>query len=197
LQVPKLSDIQLALFRLTTPDRSEARKRRRQREEPGRKRAEGYVERCLAQKAKADEKFLVGLHAAIVGGQPVGYRTGPVVVRWHGVVVYRPPAAEELPSAMRGFFDLAGSGVEGAGSACLYLLKVHPFVRANGRTARWAATYLLMVDGFSPRRGRSLESFVDSSVDEYYGALALSTDDSPGPWLEYFSQAVGFAFKQR
>lgn len=115
-------------------------------------------------------------------------------------MVYRPPVPELLPSAVQGFQALTDSGsddspVQTAGLACLHVLKAHPFAEGNGRTARGVATYMLLRAGYVPRPFKSVETYVDSNVEEYYTKLGQSTLERPGPWLKYFARAANHAFR--
>lgn len=152
-----------------------------------------------------DEAFLLGLHATILkdsvkhrhaGGT---YRSKPVVVRWKGNIVYAPPKPEEVPGMMKDLFsELQGyDGTNALQRSCmvlLSLLKVHPFRDANGRTARWTATYMLRRGGFSVQPDWTLEKYVDGHLEEYYNKLNKSTNEDPWPWVAYYSDAVSKAF---
>jgi Fic family protein len=114
-------------------------------------------------------------------------------------VVYVAPPADELPLSMKDFYAAAediheSEVVKHAGRMLLRLLKIHPFTQGNGRIARWVATYMLRRAGYHERPLRTMEKYIDEHLDEYYEALALSSNEAPRLWDVYFSDAVGEVF---
>ncbi len=185
--------------------RGARRKRRREIESDSRERARSFIGGCLASKAPVDEPFVLELNRIILldskkhASSAGRYRSTPVVVRWGGRVVYRPPEPELLLSWMRHFFELVQEpgqmpAVELAGTACLKILKAHPFREANGRTARTVATYLLQGKGYTEKPSRSLEAYVDSDMEKYYAVLSKSSEEEAEPWHSYFARAVKWSF---
>lgn len=70
--------------------------------------------------------------------------------------------------------------------------KVHPFVEANGRTARAAATLLLYIDGYDFKKFFSLDEYYDQDPLGYYLALQSMEhiEDDMTTWLEFFSEGL-------
>lgn len=79
-----------------------------------------------------------------------------------------------------------------AGIIHYQLTYIHPFVEANGRTARAMATLSLFNDGYDIRRFFSLDEYYDQDVERYYHFLRI-TDETGDmtKWLEYFSDGLG------
>jgi len=143
----------------------------------------------------------------IVPGEQVGrYRETQVVLKDEGTdeVVFRPPAAIEVPYLVEDFFDWLNSTeakkihpVLRAGVAHYYIVSVHPFVEGNGRTARALATLVLFAENYDIKKFFSLEEYFDKDAQRYYAALTKADKQSPAltqrdltSWLEYFSQAT-------
>jgi len=82
--------------------------------------------------------------------------------------------------------------VIGAGIAHYELVRIHPFIDGNGRTARVLAALLLFLRGFDAKQFFCLDDYYDSDRPAYY--RALQTVD-PGTqeltaWLTYFVEGV-------
>ena len=151
------------------------------------------------------EAVICELHRLVVrdilSEQEAGrYRRVPVVVGIPatGEVRFRPPDWDEVPDQMA---DLAAwidspqaedlMPVLHAGIAHYELVRIHPFVDGNGRTARALATLILYKRGFDTRRFFALEEYYNMDRMSYYEALA-SADESGDltEWLEYFVQGI-------
>ena len=81
-----------------------------------------------------------------------------------------------------------------AGIAQHELVRVHPFIDGNGRTARMLTTLLLYQRGYDFKYLFDLSTYYDRDRDKYYGALR--TADATGDhtaWLEYF--VGGFSYQ--
>ena len=83
----------------------------------------------------------------------------------------------------------------------LDLLCIHPFDDGNGRVARLLSGYLLQRAGYGVGRYVSIEQLLYESKDEYYSALADSTegwfDDGRHalwPWASYLLEQLGAAY---
>ena len=79
-----------------------------------------------------------------------------------------------------------------AGISHYELVRIHPFVDGNGRTARALATLILYLRGFDIKRFFALDDYYDSDRPAYYAALQSvnqETLDLTG-WLEYFTGGV-------
>jgi len=134
------------------------------------------------------------------------YRQTQVVLRNSATdeVVFRPPAAVEVSFLTEDFFAWLNSAegrkahpVLRAGIAHYYLVAVHPFIEANGRTARAFAILILFAEGYDVKKFFSLEEYFDKDALHYYQSLMAV--DKQGrdlaernltPWLEYFTQAM-------
>jgi Fic family protein len=131
-----------------------------------------------------------------------GYRTKQVVVRSveSGEVAFRPPVSFDVPFLIQDFFTWLNSQdaqdihpIIRAGIVHYELVRIHPFVDGNGRTARAMAMLLLFGEGYDIKRFFSLEEYFDKDVQEYYRAI-LSVQKSETQdmtyWLEYFSYGL-------
>lgn len=143
----------------------------------------------------------------ITDGRAGQYRQTQVILRNSGTgeITFRPPPAIEVPFLMEDFFAWLNS-VEGkkthpvlrAGIAHYYLVSIHPFIEANGRTSRAFATLILFAEGYDIKKFFSLEDYFDKDAAHYYQAL-MDVDKQQRdpaerdltPWLEYFTLAMG------
>lgn len=156
--------------------------------------------------AKLREINRIACEKILDEGRAGEYRTVPVVVKNSrtGEVVFRPPPAVEVPFLLEDFFGWLNSDegkkihpVLKAGIAHYVLVAIHPFVEANGRTARAFATLILYAEDFDIKKFFSLEEYFDKDAMRYYQAI-METDkqdrDLAGrdltPWLDYFTQAM-------
>lgn len=83
----------------------------------------------------------------------------------------------------------------------LDLLCIHPFADGNGRVARLATTHLLQRAGYGVGKYVSVEQLIYETKDEYYQALAASTQDwfddgqhSAWPWAGYLLGRLDAAY---
>lgn len=70
------------------------------------------------------------------------------------------------------------------------LVRIHPFVDLNGRTARIVATWSMYRDGYDIKKFFSLEEYYDQDLVKYYDALDSAHSGDLTIWLEYFVQGV-------
>src|SRR5208337_1021217 len=114
-------------------------------------------------------------------------------------VVYSPPAAKEVRPLIDGLIAWLNSEaarqmhpVLVAGIAHYELVRIHPFVDGNGRTARALATLILTMREFDIKRFFTLDDFYDSDRAAYYAVLKRVNGTYPDctPWLEYFLEGV-------
>lgn len=143
----------------------------------------------------------------ITDGRTGKYRQTQVVLKnsQTGEITFRPPPAIEIPFLTEDFFDWLNSSqskkahpVLRAGIAHYYLVSVHPFIEANGRTSRAFATLILFAEGYNIKKFFSLEDYFDKDAARYYQSLMevdkqhsdLTKRDLTS-WLEYFTQATG------
>jgi Fic family protein len=79
-----------------------------------------------------------------------------------------------------------------AGIAHYELVRIHPFVDGNGRTARALATLVLCQRGFDTKRFFALDEYYNQDRASYYEALRSVEPDTRDltEWLEYFVQGI-------
>jgi Fic family protein len=153
------------------------------------------------------EKTLLRIHRRLTRGtldDPSDsgvYRRKYIVVgnRRTGMVDFFPPENEQVPLLVRDSLTWLNSPtaleldpVIQAGIAHYELVRIHPFVDGNGRTARVIAALLLHIRGFDAKRLFSLDDFYDADRKAYYAALATVDRDvrDMTKWLEYFATGV-------
>jgi Fic family protein len=114
-------------------------------------------------------------------------------------VVYSAPSPKEVPVLMAAFIAWLNSDtthqmhpVLVAGIAHYELVRIHPFVDGNGRTARALATLILAMREFDIKRFFTLDDFYDSDRPAYYAVLKAVNNTYPDStiWLEYFTEGV-------
>lgn len=107
-----------------------------------------------------------------------------------GEVVFDAPTAAELDSELDELINWDKQTdlhpLLKAGVMHFELVRIHPFVDLNGRTARIAATWSLYRDGYDIKRFFSLEEYYDQNVTRYYDSLDSAHDGDMTEWLEYF-----------
>ena len=167
----------------------------------------GYIDRrFLSQERPVAEEAILHLHALVVkdilppaeAGQ---YRRVMVVVGVPatGEVIYRPPDWEDVPGLMTDLVAWLNSPratalmpILEAGIAHYELVRIHPFVDGNGRTARALATLVLAQRNFDTKRFFALDEYYNQDRASYYEALR-SVDPRTRDlteWLEYFVQGI-------
>lgn len=119
-------------------------------------------------------------------------------------IVFEPPAVKLVKPLTVDFlkwFDsplaLKIDPVLQAGIAHYELVRIHPFVDGNGRTARVLASLALYKRGFDVKRFFALDDYYDHDRPAYYAALKSvdkNTLDLTG-WLEYFTGGVAVSIK--
>jgi len=114
-------------------------------------------------------------------------------------VVYSPPPPKEVVPQMNALVGWLNSDaahqmhpVLVAGIAHYELVRVHPFVDGNGRTARALATLILAMREFDIKRFFTLDDFYDRDRPAYYNMLKAVNRTYPDctVWLEYFTEGV-------
>jgi len=122
-----------------------------------------------------------------------------VVDRATGEVVFNPPPTEEVLKLVDELLEWINSEdaikldpVLGAGVIHYELVRIHPFVDGNGRTARVMATLWLYKRGFDIKRFFCLDDYYDRDRRAYYEALKSVDQESLDltKWLEYFTDGV-------
>jgi len=171
-----------------------------------------YIDELSNQKKKAiTEEVILQIHKlttrSILEPSKSGrYRKIMVyVTNVFGEVEYTPPKAEKVPEMMKGFVEwLAGAEasethpVLASGIAHHELVRIHPFVDGNGRTARALATLILYQRGFDTKRFFALDDYYNENRLAYYAALqkgSPSRKELTG-WLEYFTSGVAYSMNK-
>ncbi len=132
------------------------------------------------------------------------YRNRYVVVgnRFTGEVFFRPPQNLEVPGLVKDLLSWINSEeskeldpVIEAGIVHYELVRIHPFVDGNGRTARVLAALILYLRGFDTNQFFCLDDYYDSDRPAYYKALQSVKPDTLDltNWLEYFTEGVNIS----
>lgn len=166
----------------------------------------------LSDKPQYSQKIIkeinrIACERIITDDRAGNYRQTQVVLKNSatGEITFRPPPAIEMPFLMDDFFAWLNSveakkihPVLRAGIAHYYLVSIHPFIEANGRTARAFATLVLFAEGYDIKKFFSLEDYFDKDAARYYQSLMEAdkqhrdlTKRDLTAWLEYFTQAMG------
>jgi Fic family protein len=121
-----------------------------------------------------------------------------------GEVIFMPPPTEQVSQLANDLLEWFNSTVVNkidpvieAGLTHYELVRIHPFIDGNGRTARVIVTLVLYKRGFDSKRFFALDDYYDQDRRGYYGALKSvdqSTLDLTG-WLEYFTGGVAVSIK--
>ncbi len=126
------------------------------------------------------------------------------VVNGLGETVFMPPLTEEVPDLIAEFLDWFNStaieevdSVIVAGLTHYEMVRIHPFIDGNGRTARIMATLLLYKRGFDLKRFFALDDYYDHDRPAYYAALQTVDPEiiDVTEWLEYFTDGVAASMK--
>lgn len=149
------------------------------------------------------ESILQTLHALtmqrLLPDEQIGqYRMQQVVVRSvkTGEIAFRPPVSLEVPSLTESFLEWL-TGKEGrqmhpilrAAITHYELVRIHPFIEGNGRSARAFANLVMYAEGYDFKRFFSLEQYFDSDIESYYQAILSVQENDTNDltfWLEYF-----------
>jgi len=119
-------------------------------------------------------------------------------------VTFRPPPTEEVLKLIEDFLEWFNSpiiyelnSVIVAGLIHYELVRIHPFIDGNGRTARIMATMLLYKRGFDLKRFFALDDYYDHDRNSYYDALQTVDQNTLDvtEWLEYFTDGVAISIK--
>ena len=132
------------------------------------------------------------------------YRNRYVVVgnRFTGEIFFRPPQNLEVPGLVKDLLSWINSEeskeldpVIEAGIVHYELVRIHPFVDGNGRTARVLAALILYLRGFDTNQFFCLDDYYDSDRPAYYKALQSVKPDTLDltNWLEYFTEGVNIS----
>jgi len=132
------------------------------------------------------------------------YRNRYVVVgnRFTGEVFFRPPQNQEVPGLVKDLLSCINSKeskeldpIIEAGIVHYELVRIHPFVDGNGRTARVLAALILYLRDFDTNQFFCLDDYYDSDRPAYYKALQSVKPDilDLTDWLEYFIEGVNIS----
>jgi Fic family protein len=79
-----------------------------------------------------------------------------------------------------------------SGIAHYELVRIHPFIDGNGRTARALATLILYLRGFDTKRFFALDDYYNEDRSRYYAALQTVDPETINltQWLEYYTEGV-------
>lgn len=117
------------------------------------------------------------------------------------VITFRPPHTHEVPKLVQAFLDWLNEArsrinpVLVAGLTHYEMVRIHPFIDGNGRTARTLTTLLLLMEKFDTKRFFALDDYYDSDRMSYYSALKSVDPKTVNvtKWLEYFCEGVAFS----
>lgn len=121
-----------------------------------------------------------------------------------GETVFMPPLTEEVPKLIDKFLEWFNSSeneevdsIVIAGLTHYELVRIHPFIDGNGRTARIMATLILYKREFDVKRFFALDDFYDKDRPAYYAALQSVDPETSDvtEWLEYFTDGVTSSIK--
>jgi Fic family protein len=129
------------------------------------------------------------------------FRNRQVIVgnRITGEVIFIPPPTEQVPQLVDDFIEWFNSNEINEidpviqGSITHYeIVRIHPFIDGNGRTARIMATLVLFKRGFDTKRFFALDDYYDQDRRSYYAALNRVDQNTLDltDWLEYFTDGV-------
>ena len=167
----------------------------------------------LKQPVEYTEEILKSIHKMTVvrilpDGESGDYRQVQVAIKNSrtGDITFMPPPSIEVPYQIQDFFAWVNSesgrahhSVLRAGITHYELVRIHPFVDGNGRTARAMATLILYGEGYDVKRFFSLEEYFDNDALRYYEALASVGEGESmdlTQWLEYFTLGLAAELDQ-
>jgi Fic family protein len=159
--------------------------------------------RLLNQACELDMPVLLSLHEILLPpSHPYRgrFRDSPLVVRFNGIVHWRPPPADEALRLMRATLvwintsvkeGVTGDARDCAARVLFQTTDIHPFFDGNGRVARTLATWLLIKGGYALLMDPG--SYCHQHRTAYYKALDSHSLD-PTLWPKFFSQMVDYCF---
>lgn len=115
------------------------------------------------------------------------------------VVTFRPPETKNVPKLVQDALDWLNDEETGSINSVIVggithyeMVRIHPFIDGNGRTARVLATLIFLIRGFDAKRFFALDDYYDSDRIAYYDALKSVDPKSLNltKWLEYFCEGV-------
>ena len=134
------------------------------------------------------------------------FRNRYVVVgnRFTGEIFFRPPQNHEVPVLIKDLLEWINSEeskeldpIIEAGIVHYELVRIHPFIDGNGRTARVLAALILYLRSFDVNQFFCLDDYYDSDRSAYYKALQSVKPDilDLTDWLEYFVEGVNISIE--
>ena len=134
------------------------------------------------------------------------FRNRQVVVanKATGEIIFKPPPTKQVPRLVNEFFLWYNSknaneidSVIKAGLVHYEIVRIHPFIDGNGRTARILATLTLYMRGFDTKRYFALDDYYDHDRRSYYEVLSRVDTNTINltEWLEYFTEGVVISSK--
>ena len=129
------------------------------------------------------------------------YRTANVVIQASDTreITHRAPEFERVPELMRYLMEWLNDPktqhihpILKSGIFHAIFAKIHPFVEANGRTSRAAATLQLYLDGYDIKKFFSLDEYYDQDPLAYYVALQTieHIESDMTAWLDFFCEGL-------
>ncbi|MBI5298684.1 MAG: Fic family protein [Deltaproteobacteria bacterium] len=115
------------------------------------------------------------------------------------VVTFQPPLIKEILKLVQNFLNWLNdkkteniNPVLVSGITHYEIVRIHPFIDGNGRTARTLATLILLMRGFDTKQFFALDDYYDSDHMAYYAALKSVNPETVDitQWLEYFCEGV-------
>lgn len=161
-------------------------------------------------KNKFTQDLILKIHKAVVKGtlnlkgDEGSYRNRQVIVGYKDsdgrtVVTFRPPETSKVPHLVLDLLwwlnDAKTNDINPAivgGVAHYEMVRIHPFIDGNGRTARIIATLIFLMRGFDSKRFFALDDYYDGDRMAYYAVLKSVDPKSLDltKWLEYFCEGV-------
>ena len=124
--------------------------------------------------------------------------------RYTGEVIFEPPPVNQVSILVKDFLDWFNSAeieeidtVLFAGITHYEIVRIHPFIDGNGRTARVMAALIFSKKGFDTKKFFTLDDYYDQNRRSYYDALKNVNQDTLDltEWLEYFTEGVATIIK--
>lgn len=164
-------------------------------------------------KDKFSKKIILKIHKDLVKrtlpktSDEGTFRNRQVVVGYRDdygrtVVTFNPPKTSLVPKLIENFLgwinysDTKNMNPVIIGGITHYeIVRIHPFIDGNGRTARVLATLIFLMEGFDSKRFFALDDYYDSDRIAYYDALKSVNPKTLNitKWLEYFCEGVAFS----
>ena len=150
-----------------------------------------YVEQLVADQEKITQFHVRQIHKLVLSQIDVAsagnYRTTQVQIVGTRHI---PPEAWEIPAQMTAWgkwLTKAEKSMHPVFLAALahhHLVKIHPFVDGNGRTARLVMNLILMQNGYPPT------VILRTDRQSYYRVLSLADDDKEKSLINFVGKAV-------